>query len=225
MRALILAACLMLAVPGRAVLNSPDAWVFGTLPYETFPWHECNLEYGAAAAGEPLGYRHRLDLRYGFLDHLEGELAGETGPNFLQAGLRWRLGEQGQYRFDHGFYYRLDCLPDDPQPFGKYPGGALGLVVFRSWEETSLSLNLESGFGPGTWRVRGGWQTPFVFEGFRAGAEARVDQEAGTAVIHAAPQLGYDIPGDLKLKGGVEFGPAGAWTAVLKLSYLISPNP
>lgn len=221
----VLVLCLLLAAPGRAVLNSPDAWVFGTLPYETFPWHEHNWEYGVAAAGDPVAFRHRLDLRYGFLDHLEGEVAGETNPNLLQGGLRWRLGEQGQYRVDQGFYYRLDCLPADPRPFGPYPGGVLGLVAFKAWEETSLSLNLESGFGPGTWQARGACQSPFVLEGFRAGLEARLEGRSGDPAFYLAPQVGYDFPGDLKLKGGVEFGQAGAWTAVLKLSYLIFPNP
>jgi hypothetical protein len=215
---------LLLSVQGRAVLNSPDGWVFGTLPYETFPWHEHNWEYGLAASGDPVALRHGLEVRYGFLDHLEGGLAAVTDPTLVSGALRWRVGEQGQYPLDSGVYYRLDWHPQASQPFGPEPGGVLGLIVSRAWREHTFSLNLSSGRGPSSGELRGAWQSPFLAEGFRLGLEAKGSQVSDGTLWRLAPQAAYDLPGDIKLRGGVEFG-QGGWTAVARISYLIFPNP
>jgi hypothetical protein len=223
-RATLVPALLLLASLGHATLNSPEPWLFGTLPYESVPRLEENAAYQFSVP-KSASPEHGVGVQAGWTDHWEaGVEAGYQLPPdglwSLAGTLRGRLGEQGTHVLDLGALLRG----------GLERGSAFvlaGPVLARQWAEQDFAVNLLAGVvaGQGRLQFRGGWRSAYWLESLRLGLEGRLEGGADEDLRAAGgPQLALDLPGDLSLGVGIEFS-REAWEARLRVSYLIFPNP
>jgi hypothetical protein len=217
---LLLLLALALGAEARAVLNSPEPWLFGTLPYETIPVRESNWSYQATAPSAGI-WEHVLAVQTGFTDRLEGGLG--LGNDGLQGTLRFRLAEQDQYPLDLGI---LGGGAWTGWAEGKMQGmGLAGLLAAKQVREQEFSFNARmiAGSGDPAWMGSLAWRSPYWLEGLRLGLEAKVRADPSAVSSSLAPQLSYDFPGDLSAALGLE-SDGRVWRAGLRLSYLIFPN-
>jgi hypothetical protein len=159
-----------------------------------------------------------LGLAYGLSDHWE--ISAQTGTDLGEGALRWRMGEQSQFPLDIGAL-----------ALGRYSltGGRellAGPVAGFQWKEQEFTLNLLAGTrdAGGGFTGLAAWRSPYWLESVRLGLEGVLQNTSSGQDLGLIPQASLDLPGDLSLNAGVQVGPV-SWKALLRLSYLLFPNP
>jgi hypothetical protein len=230
-RALLLLCALSAGL--RASGGTSEAWLGGTLGWDTVPFKEADLEvYGDGADGHP---DWGLGTQTGMRDWLQVSAAGRwltaDGTAPLELGAELREPDFREMEWGGG---RLGALLPPLAAYGRWNWdgaawrGRVGLLIVGSaFSDTNFSLvaNLEA--GPDGDGIRLGWWSPYVAAMLRLGLEWIREDEAGRLGQRWIPQVLVNGPGDLSLTVGLRLDPEGALTPRLltRLSYQLFPNP
>lgn len=212
--------------------GTPEAWLGGTLGWDTVPFKEADLElYSEGADGRPAW---GLGVQAGLWDRLQAHAAGRWTPDGGAPLWEWSLQAREGY-FRHFSRQRPSSWfpPSALYARGAWDGArwghALGWVaVFSAAIEASHSLvvNVEAPLGSGGAGLRGGYWSPYWAETLRLGLEWALEPGLEQRQVWI-PQALFNGPGDLSLSLGLRLDPAGSLPAraLARLSYQLFPDP
>jgi hypothetical protein len=208
--------CMGLARLAPAFGGTQLRWMGGTIPWDTVPGKELDVE-----------------LRSAFGDGRPGLGAGLSAGVFdqLQAAAQWDQPLDGiPGRGEASLVAREQGYPSWRPALAVYVRSAFGAVApearpglvaaIEPWDH-SFTVNAEAGSSGNA--VRLGYWTPYVTSFLRLGMEGQWAQ--GQAEWVLLPQAAVNLFGDVSFTFGGRRGAAGDWTYLFNASYILFPSP
>lgn len=237
MRLSALAGLLLLITSARlaATGGTPEAWLGGTLPWDSMGYCEADLELHADGADGDSAYG--LGTQLGLTDWLQAGVQGRWSADGQRAPLGLVLQAREPFfrgaslrRFSSGWLIPpLAAYGRWRWDGGRWQGRAGLIAVLLPFAEMDSSTQLNVEAGPeGAWGLGLGFWTPYLSEMLRLGVEWRRDAASGGSTQDRwVPQVLLNGPGDLSLSVGVSLDPSGdrAPRYSTRLSWILFPNP